>query len=634
MQIRNRDAIGGAAGLLLLALAFAWRWAGGPDAFEPALPDALPPEQPIAQPIVEAPVSAPAVASEPEPAPDARADDEAPAPGAGLAPDTQQALEAAIAAGEAAALAGRLVAPPDDNALTWYRRALEIDPRDRGARDGLAAAVVNAVEAGHLALDRGDLAEVDDTLAALDASAAKAPAVAALRARREAQPRVAELLREGAQRLAAGQRFEPEGSSALDSYRGALLLDDRNVVARQGLAEIESAVLERALAAASEDRFDDAERLLGLAATVLPGTQSQLSTRTRVLDLKRSRADGLVEAAGAALDARNAEAAQGLIERAAALLPDDPRIEALRGRLENARTYANQQPGDSIQDPFVDRAGRAPTLVVIPVGTFEMGSPENERGRRDHEGPRHSVEIRRAFALGRTEVTVGEFRRFVRASGHITDAEQGGNSSVYDEKGGRIAVRAGVTWRSNYLGEDAQENDPVVHVSFNDAQAYAAWLSERTGRAYRLPSEAEFEYALRAGTSTRNWWGNGNPLRVVGNYTGDGDRSRTGRSWTRAFPRYSDGYFGPAPVASFPANAFGVHDMNGNVSEWVEDCWHDSYLRAPDDGSAWVNRGCARRVVRGGSWGSASEQFRSAYRASSPPDVRGARIGFRVARDL
>jgi formylglycine-generating enzyme required for sulfatase activity len=633
VQIRNRDAIGGAAGLLLLALAFAWRWTGGPAAFAPTQQDAAPPVAPVVLPAADTALPELA-ATAPEPEPPAAGDDEQPAPGAGLAPEVQQELEGAIAAGLAAAEAGRLVAPAEDSALAWFGRALAIDPRDRGARDGLAAVVARAVEGGHLALDRGDLAEVDATLAALDAAAARAPAVAALRARREAQPQVAELLREGAQRLAAGQRFEPEGGSALDSYRGALALDERNVVARQGLAEIESAVLERALAAASEDAFDDADRLLGLAATVLPGTQSQLSTRTRILDLKRSRADGLMEAAGAALDARNAEAAEGLIARAAALLPDDPRIAELRGRLDNARTYANQQPGDLIEDPFVDRAGRAPTLVVIPVGAFEMGSPDNERGRRDHEGPRHAVQIRRAFALGRTEVTVGEFRRFVRASGHITDAEQAGNSSVYDERSGRIVVRAGVTWRSNFLGEDARDDEPVVHVSFNDAQAYAAWLSERTGRAFRLPSEAEFEYALRAGTTTRYWWGNGNPLRVVGNYTGDGDRSRTGRTWTRAFPRYADGHFGPAPVASFPANGFGVHDMNGNLSEWVEDCWHDSYLRAPDDGSAWVNRGCARRVVRGGSWGSATEQFRSAYRTSSPPDVRSARIGFRVARDL
>lgn len=635
MPIRNRHAIGGAAGLALLALAFGWRWFGAPV----SLPSdegegeaaALPLTAPLAATPAPTAVDAPPEAEEPAPP---TAEGEESAPGAGLAPEAAAELEAAVRAAVAAAEAGRLVAPPEDSALSWYGRALEIDPRDRGARDGLAAVVARAVEGGHALLDRGELGEADALLALLASAPLGREAIDGLRARREAQPRVAELLRQGAQRLAAGQRFEPEGESALDSYRAALALDERNVVAKQGLAEIESAVLERALAAASEDRFDDADRLLGLAATVLAGTPSQLATRSRVLELKRSRADGLIEAAGAALDARNAGAAEGLIARALALLPDDPRIAALQDRLADARTYANQRPGDVIADPFVDREGSAPQLVVIPVGDFDMGSPQGERGRREHEGPQHRVRIARAFALARTETTVADFRRFVRASGYVTDAERAGNSSVYDEKSGRIATRAGVDWRRDYLGEEARADDPVLHVSFNDAQAYAAWLSERTGRAYRLPSEAEFEYALRAGTTTRFWWGNGNPLRVVGNYTGDGDRSRTGRAWTRAFPRYSDGHFGPAPAATYPANAFGVFDMNGNVSEWVEDCWHDSYLRAPDDGSAWVNRGCARRVVRGGSWGSASEQFRSAYRTPSPPDVRSARIGFRVARDL
>jgi len=636
LPIRNRHAIGGAAGLALLALAFGWRWFGAPLSGLPAEvgSDASAPLQPpLALPVAMVPAAPPEeVPAEAATPPAATGDDSA--PGEGLEPAAAVELEAAVAAAVAAAEAGRLVAPDDESALHWYSRALQIDPRDRGAREGRRMVVLRALESGHALLDRGELPEVDAILAALAEAPAERAAVAALRARRDAQPQVAELLRQGSQRLAAGQRFEPEGDSALDSYRAALALDSRNVVAKQGLVEIESAVLERALAEASEDRFEDADRLLALAATILPGTASQLSTRGRVVDLKRGRADGLIQAAGAALDARNAAAADGLIARALALLPDDPRIAVLQSRLADARTYANQRPGDLIADPFVDREGSAPQLVVIPVGEFDMGSPRDERGRREHEGPRHRVRIGRAFALARTETTVADFRRFVRAAGYRTDAERSGSSSVYDEKSGRIATRSGIDWRNDYLGEPARDDDPVVHVSFDDAQTYVAWLSERTGRSYRLPSEAEFEYALRAGTTTRFFWGNGNPLRVVGNYTGDGDRSRKGRAWTRAFPRYSDGYFGPAPAGSFPANEFGLFDLNGNVSEWVEDCWHDSFLRAPDDGSAWVNRGCARRVVRGGSWGSASEQFRSAYRTPSPPDVRSARIGFRVARDL
>lgn len=633
MPIRNRHALGGTAGLLLLALAFGWRWYGS----EALAPDGEPEPPVVAPPIAFEPVADDAGTEAPAEAPAAavaEADGEEGAPGAGLPPEQAQRLELAMAQAAAAAAAGHWLEPAGDNALEAYTRALAIDPRDRTARAGLRATIVRAVEVAHGEVDQGELESAAAVLARLDAAGATGERVDGLRRRLAAQPQVAELLRQGAQRMAAGQRFEPTGESALDSYRAALALDARSRVARQGLAEIESAVLERALVEASEDRFESADRLLALAAGVLPGTQSQLAMRGRILDLKRGRADSLLGSAAAALDARDAAAAEGLLARAAALVADDPRLAGLRERLADARTYANQRPGDVIVDSFVDREGRAPALVVIPVGEFMMGSPGNERGRRDHEGPQHRIRMQRAFALGRTEVTVAEFGRFVRAAGHVTDAERVGTSSAYDEKSGRIGDARGVDWRNDFLGGKAEDEDPVLHVSFDDATAYARWLAERTGRPYRLPSEAEFEYALRAGTTTRYWWGNGNPLRVVGNYTGDGDRSRTGRGWTRGFPRYKDGYFGPAPVATYAANAFGVHDMNGNVSEWVEDCWHDSYLRAPDDGRAWVNPGCARRVVRGGSWGSATEQFRSAYRTQSPPTVRSARIGFRVARDL
>jgi formylglycine-generating enzyme required for sulfatase activity len=121
---------------------------------------------------------------------------------------------------------------------------------------------------------------------------------------------------------------------------------------------------------------------------------------------------------------------------------------------------------------------------------------------------------------------------------------------------------------------------------------------------------------------------------VLANLTGDGDRSATRREWGDAFRRYRDGFWGAAPVRSFDPNAFGVHDIDGNVSEWVEDCWHDNYLRAPKDGSAWVNPGCERRNIRGGSWASAPDQVRSAFRVNASPDASNARVGFRVVRKL
>ncbi len=145
---------------------------------------------------------------------------------------------------------------------------------------------------------------------------------------------------------------------------------------------------------------------------------------------------------------------------------------------------------------------------------------------------------------------------------------------------------------------------------------------------------AEFEYALRGATTTRYWWGNGSPTSLVENLTGDGDTSRNRRRWSVSFQNYSDNHWGPAPVASFKANPFGLFDIGGNVVEWVRDCWHETYVRAPSDGSAWVNPGCTERSIRGGYWASSPDHTRSAYRRFGKSDFHDARTGFRVARDL
>ena len=184
------------------------------------------------------------------------------------------------------------------------------------------------------------------------------------------------------------------------------------------------------------------------------------------------------------------------------------------------------------------------------------------------------------------------------ATGHRARATRRGYSTVYDERSGNFVRRGNVDWQSDYAGNRAGDDMPVVHVSAKDAMAYAEWLSQQTGQRYRLPSEAEFEYALRAGSDGRFPWGDGiaagaqratSPAAL--------DVSPSGRRWRNAFAGYGDGSWGPAPVGSFRANAFGLHDLAGNVSEWVADCWHDSYRRAPRDGAAWVNPGC--RYARG-----------------------------------
>src|SRR5690606_3152830 len=285
---------------------------------------------------------------------------------------------------------------------------------------------------------------------------------------------------------------------------------------------------------------------------------------------------------------------------------------------------------------FTDAAGtgRGPQMVVVPHGGFSMGAADDDRDAEDSERPRRNIRFERGFALSLTEVTVGEFRRFVEATGYRTRAERRGFSVASDERSGSFVRRSKVDWRSDFAGGKAAATLPVLHVSAKAAQAYVDWLSQVSGQRYRLPSEAEFEYALRAGGTGRYPWGDGAPPARAGNLTGGADRSPGGRGWSNAFEGYDAGHWGPAPARSIRRNAFGLRDRAGSVSGWVAGCWHDSSRRARASGAAWVSAGCRMQVVRGGAWASSPPQTRSSWRAPSPVDNTNARVGFRVARDI
>ena len=232
-------------------------------------------------------------------------------------------------------------------------------------------------------------------------------------------------------------------------------------------------------------------------------------------------------------------------------------------------------------------------MVSIPGGTFRMGDLSGEGD--DDELPVHSVTVP-AFRLGKHEVTVGQFRRFVEATGYRTEAERYGGCVTYSAGDG-WDLRAGSSWRNPGFFSIG-DGHPAVCVSWDDAQAYVEWLSAETGSGYRLPTEAEWEYAARAGTTTEYSWGNDIGSNQA-NCDGCGSRWDDVRT---------------APVGSFPANAWGLHDMHGNVKEWVQDCWNDSYDGAPSDGSAWESGVCGQRVRRGGSWDYSAGHVRSAFR--------------------
>jgi formylglycine-generating enzyme required for sulfatase activity len=266
-----------------------------------------------------------------------------------------------------------------------------------------------------------------------------------------------------------------------------------------------------------------------------------------------------------------------------------------------------------LRDRFIDGGGVGPALVLIQAGRFQMGSAEHERkiamqagaqqGWLARETPQHWVGIERAFALGRYPVTVGEWRAFVQATGWQRQGE--------------------VDWSSpGFAQTDAH---PVVGITWHDAQRYLHWLSLCTGQRYRLPSEAQWEYACRAGTRTAFNFGDSISTGVA-NYDGNFSYNDSPRGLYRK---------GTTPAGSFDPNPWGLYDMHGNVWEWVQDVVHDNYEGAPPDGRAWEEGGDqVRRILRGGCWLYNPRYLRSALRNGFSAVLSNDIVGFRVLREL
>ena len=236
-----------------------------------------------------------------------------------------------------------------------------------------------------------------------------------------------------------------------------------------------------------------------------------------------------------------------------------------------------------------------PEMVVIPAGSFTMGSSSSESGRYDDEGPQHPVRITSPFAAGKFEVTFDEWDACVR--------DRGCTQNPSDQGWGR-------------------GKRPVINVSWEDAKSYIQWLSRRTGKSYRLLTEAEWEYVARAGTTTAFSFGNSiSPQQA--NYATTNSYAGSSVATT---PRNT------VTVGSYAPNAFGLYDVHGNVFEWTEDCFNANYNGAPSDGTAWMSGDCGRRVLRGGAWVSLPQLLRSAYRNGDDPAGRGSGFGFRLAR--
>ncbi len=273
-----------------------------------------------------------------------------------------------------------------------------------------------------------------------------------------------------------------------------------------------------------------------------------------------------------------------------------------------------------------------PEMVVIPAGSFVMGTPAAGpvRGIEAAERDAIVIDLPAAFALGRTEVTRGQYARFVADSGH----EPLPGCRVWDPALSRFSEDGRRNWQDPATPVRPTDDMPVSCVSFADAQAYVKWLSAKTGGRYRLPSEAEWEYAARAGSRSLRPWGDDSASGCDQANTYDLVGAASYRlGWPDAGCR--DGYADLAPVGSFSANAFGLHDVIGNLREWVQDCATGSYVGRPRDGRPWEwLGGCGERVLRGGSWLTPPDESRSGFRAAARADLHAGDSGFRVALDL
>lgn len=289
-----------------------------------------------------------------------------------------------------------------------------------------------------------------------------------------------------------------------------------------------------------------------------------------------------------------------------------------------------QAGNDKAPASFKDCA-ECPEMVMIPAGRFVIGAAPDEEEReqlseafRHRSQPPRSVNVRR-FAVGRFEITLGQYREFAEATGRS-------GSECFFWNGAEFEIDKKRSWRNT--GYAQGDTHPVACVSWEDASAYARWLSQKTARPYRLLTEAEWEYAARGGTASSRYWGD--DANQACGYANGADLSAVrqlpaARQWVNA--NCDDRHAYTAPVGSYRANAFGLHDMLGNVGEWTQDCWNGNYGGAPVDGSAWMSGDCSMRAVRGGAWDDAPTGLRAAYRVGSPTTIRLYSRGFRVARD-
>jgi formylglycine-generating enzyme required for sulfatase activity len=386
-----------------------------------------------------------------------------------------------------------------------------------------------------------------------------------------------------------------------------------------------------------------------LAAEKKASEELRLAAERKAAEEARLAAEKKAAEVASVAEAGRAKAAQAKAEanmKLAAVLPGDPGLGQQAGKqapsgcagtsaqaaslsLDAARALSlpeecRLKPKDAFKE-----CQNCPEMVVVPAGEFAMGSSKGDIDNglaAANEAPQHKVVVKDKIAVGRFEVTRDQYAAFVNATGYSGS----GRCFTFEQN-----IPMDRENRSYLMPGYAQDgNHPAVCVSWKDAQAYADWLSGTTGKSYRLPSEAEYEYAARAGSAARFAFTD-DPADLCRYANGADQSAKTaGLPEDAPYMACSDGYPFTAPVGSLAANAFGLHDLIGNVWEWTADCFADDYTSASSDSAARSQANCQSRTVRGGDWFSTASSLRPAVRAKAAPDAQHDDIGFRVVRTL
>ena len=467
-----------------------------------------------------------------------------------------------LAAAEADLKARRLTSPAGNNAWDRYQRVLEIDPTNPEAINGIGRVIEGYMELFGAALEQEDLDKAAGYLAKI----------------RELHPD-SPVLEEGEQRLAAARQVRADRIAQQERQRQAEEAARQAELERQRIAnaiEEHWAAFETAIQA--ED-LNEAAGILVQIHDLKPEEPGLAAGEQRLADLEQKLIEQAIQAHWesfeTALQAEDLDEAAGVLSQIRDLNPEAPGLADGEQRLAEARQTALERK-------------YAGEMVSIPGGTFRMGDLSGDGD--DDELPVHTVTVP-DFRMGKYEVTFSQWDSCVA---------DGGCGGYYPDDEG---------W--------GRGNRPVINVSWDDAQLFIDWLNDKTGGNFRLPTEAEWEYAAKAGSTTLYSWGN-NIGHNLANCDGCGSRWDDDRT---------------APVGSFSANAWGLHDMHGNVWEWVHDCWNDSYVGAPTDGSAWTQGGCGQRVARSAAWLNTLGGLRSANRSGDTRSGRFSGQGFRLAQD-